>query len=118
MDGACLPDCTRPCPDLTPVTGVTISQSAELLPSSIATYTCDETGAPPADGNAVRMCQRNGTWTGNSPTVCDRCSLPDHAMVEELATARTELARATKDTVATAAKHTNVVRKSASLATA
>ena len=64
---------SRPCPELAQIAGVTIRQSAELLPSSIATYTCADTGEPPADGNAVRMCQRNGTWTGNSPTICDPC---------------------------------------------
>jgi hypothetical protein len=74
VDGACLPDCTRPCHELAPVAGMTITQSAGILPSSIATYTCDETGEPPADGtsgNSVRTCLRNGTWTGQSPTDCE-----------------------------------------------
>jgi hypothetical protein len=74
VDGDCLPDCTRPCPELALVTGVTISLSVELLPSSIAVYTCDESGTPPADGDSVRTCLPNGTWTGASPTAC--CMTP------------------------------------------
>ena len=77
VDGACLPNCTRPCPELAQVAGVTIGQSAGLLPSSVATYTCDETGEPPADGNSIRTCLPNGTWTGESPTVCDPCAMMD-----------------------------------------
>jgi hypothetical protein len=70
MDGACLPDCTRPCSALPPIDGITISQSAGLLPSSVATYTCDDSGGPPADGDSVQTCLPNGTWTGASPTIC------------------------------------------------
>jgi hypothetical protein len=77
VGGPCLSDCTFVCRELAPVAGVTISQSAELLPSSIATYACDDTGEPPADGNSIRTCQRNGTWTGESPTVCDPCAVVD-----------------------------------------
>ena len=72
-DGACLLECTRPCPELAPVAGVTIGQSAGLLPSSVATYVCDDTGDSPADGNSIRTCLPNGTWTGEPPTVCDPC---------------------------------------------
>ena len=65
----CLPDCTRPCPELTPVPGMQISYSNNRQYPTNAAYSC-ATGAAPSGGDVQRECQANGRWAGGPPTVC------------------------------------------------
>eukprot|EP01048_Picozoa_sp_COSAG05_P008692 COSAG05_NODE_676_length_7987_cov_3.066041_1_plen_157_part_10 len=58
------------CPTLASVDGMTIALSDNAIEGSTATYTCDETGAPPSEGDAVRACQADGLWSGVVLTIC------------------------------------------------
>eukprot|EP01050_Picozoa_sp_SAG11_P014079 SAG11_NODE_1699_length_4427_cov_3.213262_1_plen_769_part_00 len=66
----CSASCTRLCPALAPLDGATIGYSSGLVFPTTATYACDGSGGPPSDGDAVRECQRDGSWAGLSPSTC------------------------------------------------
>eukprot|EP01050_Picozoa_sp_SAG11_P018610 SAG11_NODE_2843_length_2915_cov_1.455966_2_plen_401_part_00 len=68
---ACSANCTRLCPALPPLDGATIEYSSGLAFPTAATYTCDGSGGPPADGDAARECQQDGRWSGVPPTRCE-----------------------------------------------
>eukprot|EP01052_Picozoa_sp_SAG31_P037443 SAG31_NODE_4835_length_2916_cov_5.045793_1_plen_603_part_00 len=58
------------CPELPAVDGATIALSDEgRTEGSVATYSCDN-GEAPQDGDAERVCQGDGSWSGTTPTRC------------------------------------------------
>ena len=68
----CMADCTAPvhCPALPAVDGATITLSNTDRRASTATYTCYVDGGAPSDGDASRVCQADGSWSGTAPTAC------------------------------------------------
>ena len=56
------------CPPLPFDAGTVAVSNGGTYPSTAA-YAC-EGGDPPSDGDAERICQTDGTWSGAAPTTC------------------------------------------------
>jgi hypothetical protein len=71
MENGCTDECKLiVCPALPfDVEGGTVEVSNGGTYPSTATYAC-EGGDPPSDGDAERICQTDGTWSGTTPTAC------------------------------------------------
>eukprot|EP01045_Picozoa_sp_COSAG04_P011960 COSAG04_NODE_787_length_10305_cov_16.992553_13_plen_216_part_00 len=66
------------CDALPAVDGATATYSDGFSYPTNATYTCDATGGPPADGNATLVCQTDGSWSGTAPTCDPLAAIAEH----------------------------------------
>lgn len=70
----CTPTCIFPsysvdCGDLTVPSNGAISYTSGTFLGSTATYSCD-LGYDLSGGDAVRICESDGEWSGNEPSGC------------------------------------------------
>eukprot|EP01048_Picozoa_sp_COSAG05_P000243 COSAG05_NODE_6_length_45604_cov_26.489660_33_plen_929_part_00 len=84
----CLADCTleRLCPALEPLDRATIEYSNGLVFPTTATYTCDESGGPPINGDvelAELVCQEDGTWAGVEAIHGAQCCIESESPIAE-----------------------------------
>ncbi len=64
------------CGNLTPINGIIFLETTVF--GSVANYSCNNSDHQLV-GDAVRICQANGTWNGSAPT-CGEPVIIDHVL--------------------------------------